>query len=131
MGAGIGAGAGALASVIGVMVTRGKPTVVYPEMALVFRLTTPVTISTEQSAAAFQPVTQQDFSQPGLIRRGPPAAPYGAPPPPYYSGYAGYGYPYPAYGYPAPYYYGPGFGIGFGFAPGFYYRGGPRYYRRW
>jgi hypothetical protein len=107
MGAGIGAGAGALVSVFGVLVTRGRPTVVYPETLLTFRLGAPLTISTERSVQAFQPVTQQDFAQPMMVRRGPPP-PY---PPPYYAGY--YGYPYPYYG-PRVYFGGPGF-----------------YYRRW
>jgi hypothetical protein len=114
MGAGIGAGAGALASVLGVMVTRGHPTVVYPEMMLTFRLANPVTISTERSSMAFQPVNPQDYAQPTMVRRGPP--PGYPPPPPYYAGY--YGYPY-AY----PYYY--------GYGPRFYFYGGPRFYRRW
>jgi hypothetical protein len=79
-GAGIGAAAGAAASTIGVLMTRGKPTVVYPEMVLTFRLEAPLTISTERSAGAFQPVMPEDYEQqPTLYRRGPPA-----PPPPTY-----------------------------------------------
>ena len=91
-GAGIGAGAGAAASVIGVLLTRGRATEVYPESLLTFRTTEPITISTERSSAAFEPVRQEDYEpaarprQPRLARR--PA--YG-------------GYPYPGYGYPPVY----------------------------
>ena len=71
-GAGIGALAGAAASTIGVLMTRGKPTVVYPEMVLTFRMEAPLNISTERSAAAFQPVIPEDYEQqPTLYRRGP------------------------------------------------------------
>jgi type IV secretion system protein VirB10 len=83
-GAGIGALAGAAASTIGVLTTRGKPTVVYPEMVLTFRVEAPLNISTERSAGAFQPVMPEDYEQqPTLYRRGP------APPQPAYFG----GYP--------------------------------------
>jgi hypothetical protein len=111
VGAAAGAGAGAIASTIGVLVTHGKPTVIYPEDSLTFRTVTPTTISTERSAQAFLPVTQQDYEQSGprLQRRA-------AVPPPYYR-------PYPYYG-PYPYYYGPGF---YGPSIGFYGRFG----RRW
>jgi hypothetical protein len=78
-GAGVGALAGAAASTVGVLMTRGKATVVYPEMVLTFRLESPLNISTERSAGAFQPVMQEDYEQPTLYRRGPPA-----PPPPTY-----------------------------------------------
>ena len=60
-GAAIGAGVGAVAGLIGVMATRGKPTVIPPETVLSFRLQAPVTISTEHSQFAFQPVTQEDY----------------------------------------------------------------------
>src|SRR3984885_14578014 len=101
-GAAIGAGAGFVASVAGVLLTRGKPTIIPPEDVLTFRLESPVTISTVRSNVAFRPVTSQDYAQakpapprPRLVR------PY--PPPPY--GY--YGYPYGPYPYPAYYgYYG-------------------------
>ena len=100
-GAAIGAGAGFVASVAGVLLTRGKPTIIPPEDLLTFRLENPVTISTVRSNVAFRPVTPQDYAQakpapprPRLVR------PY---PPPY--GY--YGYPYGPYPYPAYYgYYG-------------------------
>jgi hypothetical protein len=101
-GAAIGAGAGFVASVAGVLLTRGKPTIIPPEDVLTFRLENPVTISTVRSNVAFRPVTADDYAQakpapprPRLVR------PY--PPPPY--GY--YAYPYGPYPYgPYPAYYG-------------------------
>jgi hypothetical protein len=103
-GAAIGAGAGFVASVAGVLLTRGKPTIIPPEDVLTFRLENPVTISTVRSNVAFRPVNPQDYAQakpapprPRLVR------PY--PPPPY--GYYGYPYGPYAYGpYPYPAYYG-------------------------
>ena len=94
-GAAIGAGAGFVASIAGVLLTRGKPTVIPPEDVLTFRLENPVTISTVRSNVAFRPVTPQDYAQ---ARPAPPrprlVRPY--PPPPY--GYYPYPYgPYPAY----------------------------------
>jgi hypothetical protein len=94
-GAAIGAGAGFVASMAGVLLTRGKPTIIPPEDLLTFRLENPVTVSTVRSNVAFRPVTPQDYAQakpapprPRLVR------PY--PPPPY--GYYPYPYgPYPAY----------------------------------
>src|ERR1039457_6152621 len=41
-GAAIGAGAGAVVGLAGVLLTRGQPTVVYPETLLTFRINTPV-----------------------------------------------------------------------------------------
>jgi hypothetical protein len=131
-GAAIGAGAGAAAGIIGVLLTRGRPTLIYPESVLTFQVTAPVTISTEHAPQAYQYVSTQQ--QPYLSQQRQPArygtgAPYatGAPPPqPYGYGY-GYGYPYPyAYGYPYPYY--GGFGVFVGPRYGFY--GGYRGFRR-
>src|SRR5208282_1128716 len=53
-GAAIGAGAGLIAGTVGVLLTRGRPTVIYPESILTFRLSAPVTISTEKAPQAFQ-----------------------------------------------------------------------------
>ena len=117
-GAAIGAGAGAAAGIIGVLVTRHHPTVVYPETALTFQVTTPVTVSTDRAPQAFRFVGPEDY-QPGMqyaTRPGPrpvgPGSYYYAP------GYApayGYGYPYPYYyGYGYPYYWGPGIGVYWG-----------------
>jgi hypothetical protein len=100
-GAAIGAGAGFVASVAGVLLTRGKPTIIPPEDVLTFRLENPVTISTVRSNVAFRPVTSQDYAQSKPAPRPRLARPY--PPPPY--GY--YAYPYGPYPYPAYYgYYG-------------------------
>jgi hypothetical protein len=109
-GAAIGAGVGATAGIIGVMSTPGKPTVISPETVLSFRLQTPVTISTDNSQFAFQPVTQSDYDSHSAQGRPRMARP-GPPPPPYYPG--PYRYPY-AYGYPYPYFYqGPFVGFGY------------------
>lgn len=97
-GAAIGAGIGATAGIIGVMSTQGRPTVIRPETVLSFRLTAPVTISTEKSQFAFQPVTQSDYNSPQQqqIR---PRMNRRPPPPPYYPYPYAYGpYPYPYYG---------------------------------
>ncbi|MBI1955123.1 MAG: hypothetical protein HYS38_01885 [Acidobacteria bacterium] len=105
-GAGMGAIAGAAASTIGVLVTRGKATVVYPEAVLTFRTLQPLTISTERSAPAFLPVRQDDYDSQQLQRRAVP--PTLAPPRPFYSGGIYYGGPRviihsrPRYFYPAP-----------------------------
>lgn len=124
VGAGVGAAAGVVASTIGVLLTRGRQTVVYPEAPLTFALETPLTVETSE---AFQPASQQDYNP--RLQAGPPAyrpgygqgPTYGPPPAPYYGGYAPapyYPYPY-AYGYPYPY-WGPSLYFGFG-----------RGFRRW
>jgi hypothetical protein len=120
VGAGVGAGAGLVVSTIGVLLTRGRPTIVYPEQPLTFRLEAPLTI--EGTEMAFHPASEQDYQQRAL-RPGPPALRYGAAPP----------YPPPyGYAYPGPYYYGAYVGpyYGWGFGPNFYfsYRRG---FRRW
>jgi len=109
VGAGVGAAAGVVASTIGVLLTRGRPTIVYPEQALTFRLDAPITV--EGPTEAFQPASQRDYEQTAL-RRPVPRPGYGPPPPP-----PPYFYPYAPY--PYPYYYGPSFYFG--------YRG----FRRW
>lgn len=119
VGAGVGAGAGLVVSTIGVLLTRGRPTVVFPETPLTFALQAPLTVDTSQ---AFQPAPppQYNAGYQAPAYRGPASgpAPYGPPPAPYYGGYyapAPYYYPYPyAYGYPYPYYWGPSFYIGVG-----------------
>jgi hypothetical protein len=117
VGAGVGAGAGLVVSTIGVLLTRGRQTVVFPEQPLTFRLEAPLTV--EGTEAAFHPATEQDYQQ-----RGPrpgPSLRYGAgAPPPYY----GYAYPAPYYGG----YFGPYYGYGFGPSFGFSYH---RFGRRW
>jgi hypothetical protein len=129
-GAAIGAGAGAVVGTIGVLLTRGRPTIIPPEAVMTFRVDGPVTIATDHAPQAFRFVAATDYNRaPGLqARPGPPPPAYGAPYgagyaagyPGYAYGYPGYGYPYygyPYYGYP---YYG-GFGVYVG--PGFYGRG--------
>jgi len=129
-GAAVGAGIGAAAGIIGVLVTRGRPTVLYPESMLTFRLETPLAISTERGQIAFQPVAQSDYAQdqdaygqqPTLTNRPVYQYPYG----PYYYGYYGYG-PYPYYWGPYGYWGGyPFIGFGFGYRGGFGFRGGFR-----
>jgi hypothetical protein len=121
-GAAIGAGAGLVASTIGVLVTRGHPTIVYPEARLTFRLAKPVTFSTATAPQAFVPASAINPNQRAGMQGPPPGyngcggpygcAPYG--PPPYYYG--------PYY----PYYWGPSFGFYYGggwYGRGFYGRG--------
>jgi hypothetical protein len=104
-GAGIGAAAGAAAGTFGVLLTRGRPTVVYPEAQLTFRLVAPLTVSTQDSPA-YQPVTQADYGQGNLQPRRAATQP---PPYPYYYGYGGYYDPFIYPGFYPGFYYGPGF----------------------
>ena len=136
-GAAIGAGAGALAGTIGVLLTRGHATVIYPESALTFQITAPVTVYTDSALQAFHAVNPEVYQQaappPPPIEPAPQVAP--PPPPPVVYPYP-YPYPYPVV-YPAPVYYpyyprvyGPTFSVFFGGYPRYYgyrYRG-PRYY---
>lgn len=97
-GAGMGAIAGAAASTVGVLVTRGRGTIVYPEATLTFRTLVPLTISTENAAHAFQAVRQEDYEPARRLERRAVAPPSLYPPPFYYSDY------YRPY---SPYFYGP------------------------
>jgi len=108
--AAIGAGAGAAAGIIGVLLTRGRPTFISPEQVLTFRVENPITVSTERAPQAFRYVGPGDYQtdQPRPYAPRPPASYYGAGYPAYGPGY------YPYYGYGYPYYYGPSIGIGFG-----------------
>jgi hypothetical protein len=121
-GAAIGAGAGAAVGLVGVLLTRGRPTIVYPETQLTFQVSAPVTVDTEHAPQAFHAAGSDDYQQSTVnydsqAPRGP-CGPYGCPPYPYpYYAYYGPGY------YPYPYYWGPGFGFYYG--RGFY---GRRYY---
>jgi hypothetical protein len=115
-GAAIGAGAGLVAGTIGVLVTRGRPTVIYPESQLTFRLANPVTFSTELAPQAFVDARTLDVQRASSQR-----APQG-PRPPGYQGGPYYPPPYygPAYYEPYyPYFWGPTFGFGF-YGRGFY-----------
>ena len=141
-GAAIGAGAGLIASTVGVLLTRGRPTVIYPETMLTFRLSAPITISTEHAPQAFQSVGPGGYTggYTGGYNGGYPGGPsaQGAPLRSEGSGWncLGYGYPAPPvanapapYYYPYPYAYWPSFSFWYG--PGFYGRGyyGRGYYR--
>jgi hypothetical protein len=119
-GAAIGAGAGAAAGILGVLLTRGRPTVLYPESVLTFRIEAPVDISTEHAPQAFRYADTQDYGQ-GYRAQGPPPRPAG---PPAY-GYAPGPVPPPYYA-PYPYYWGPGVSVFIG--PRFGYVYGPRFY---
>jgi hypothetical protein len=116
VGAGVGAAAGLVVSTIGVLLTRGRATVVSPETSLTFSMQTPIALDNSQQT--FRYASQYDYN----ARVAPPAGsrsgygsaygrPYPYAPPPYYGGYYA---PYPyAYGYPYPY-YGPSLFLGFG-----------------
>jgi hypothetical protein len=114
-GAAIGAGAGAGAGAVAVMLTRNRPTVIYPETALTFRIDAPVVVSTARAPHAFRMVGPEDYNRPvqaELAPRAParrPMGPVWGPMP----------YPYPPYGGP---YYGPGVGVGIVFGRGAYGR---------
>jgi len=127
-GAAIGAGAGLIASTVGVLLTRGRPTVLYPETLMTFRLAAPLTISTEHAPQAFQTVGPGGYvgGYNGGYRGGPSAQ--GAPLPESGWNCLGYGWPAPPvanapppYYYPYPYAYWPSFSFWYG--PGFYGRG--------
>ncbi len=111
VGAGIGAAAGLVASTIGVLVTRGYPTVVYPETPLTFSMQTAIVVDNSQQA--FHYAQQYDYNARAAGPVGPRPG-YGSaygPPPPYYGGYYAPAYGYP---YPYPYFYGPSVYFGFG-----------------
>ncbi len=119
-GAAIGAGAGAAVGIVGVLLTRGQPTIVVPEQILTFRLEGPVTISTEHSSQAFHYIEPGEYDQ--RYASAPPPA-YGYAPAPGYAAYPApyyYGYAYP-YGYPNYWGWGPGVSLFYG---GGFYRGG-------
>ena len=130
-GAAIGAGAGAAVGILGVLLTRGQPTILYPEQVLTFRVEQPVMIATERAPQAFRWVEPEDYNQ-GLqasrpMTPRPACGPYGCPPPSLYGGGYPYApYPYYGYGYGVYPYWGPSFGFYYG--PRFYGRG---YYRGW
>ena len=125
-GAGIGAGVGAAAGIIGVLLTHNHETRVYPESALTFQVTSPITVATANAPQAFRYVGPEDYNRPATqyttSRPGPGTVVspnYYGPGyyPPYYGGYYGY-----------PYYWGPSVVIGGGWGyRGFYgFRGGFR-----
>jgi hypothetical protein len=108
-----------LLGTIGVLVTRGAPSVIHPEQVLTFRVEAPVTFSTAIAPNAFHWIQPGEYDRPVYA-----SAPRPAPRPYYaYAGpvvYAPYPYPY----YYSPFWYGPS--VGFFFRGGHYYRGGWR-----
>ena len=116
VGAGVGAAAGLVVSTIGVLLTRGRPTVVYPETPLTFSMETPIVIDNSQQS--FQYASQVNYNA-GMARPPAPRPGYGTaygpgyypPPAPYYGGYGPGVYAAP---YPYPYYWGPSFYFGYG-----------------
>lgn len=132
-GAAIGAGAGAAAGILGVLLTHNHETRLYPETALTFQVTSPVTVSTVNAPGAYRYVGPDDYDRPNaqyntrptLVRPAPAVGAYYGPAygpayaPGYYPPYYGYGY---SYGYP---YWGPSVVIGGGWGRGGgFYRGG-------
>jgi hypothetical protein len=117
-GAAIGAGAGLIAGTVGVLLTRGRPTVIYPESVLTFRLSEPITISTDRAPQAFRYVDTNQYNR-ASVAQGPPPS----------SGWTckGYGWPPPPPYYYYPYYY-PGPAVAFWYGPSFFY--GRGYYGR-
>jgi hypothetical protein len=105
-GAAVGAGIGAGAGILAVLTTRGRPTILFPESQLTFRLEAPLDVSTERGSVAFQPVGQADYQQDQdryaqrqLVHR-PAYGPYGYPYVPYnYAAYPYYWSPYPYFGF--------------------------------
>jgi hypothetical protein len=89
-GAAIGAGIGAAAGIAGVMMTRNRPTILYPETALTFAVLEPLTVSTANAPHAFRFVGPEDYNQPPIraALQPRPRAPYPMyyPYPPYYGG---------------------------------------------
>ncbi len=117
-GAAIGAGVGAIAGLAAVIATHNHPAVVYPETALTFQTTAPITVSTTNAPQAFRYAGPEDFQQQAApVMRGAAPRPYPGPGAAYAPGYVyppayfyGRGY-YPGY-YSGYYpYYGPGFGV--------------------
>jgi hypothetical protein len=127
-GAAIGAGIGAAAGLAGVMFTRNRPTVVYPEAVLTFRIDAPVTVSTARAPMAFRYVDGSDYDRPdGNFEprpREPRRAYPPAYPPMYGPGFYGPGY-YPYWGPSVAFVYGGGYFRGPGWGR---YGGG---WRRW
>lgn len=111
-GAGIGAAAGAAAAGIGVLLTRGRATEIWPESQLTFRLVSPLTINTERAPHAFLQVRQDDYEQRQQLQRRPAQQP-----PTLWGGYPMWGGPGLWWGgYPYSYWGGPGWGGGFGYS---------------
>jgi hypothetical protein len=118
-GAAIGAAAGAAAASIGVLLTRGYPTILAPETLLTFQVTAPVKIETSYAPQAFRFAYFSDDSQVQVQSLQVSA----------YSGYPPYSYSYYIYAPPYyPYYY-PYYSTPFFYGPSFnFFVGYPTYY---
>jgi hypothetical protein len=123
-GAAIGAGAGAAAGLIGVLLTRGKATVIYPESLLTFQLEAPVPISTDRAPLAFRYAESNDYGHGSYAGQSEPRG-YAPAPLPRYRPYYYDPYYYPSYyrGSGLSVYVGPRFSYGS-------YRGYRRGFRR-
>ena len=117
-GAAIGAASGAAAGILGVLLTRGHPSILYPESVLTFRVEAPVTIATDRAPDAFHFIEPGEYQQSYRAQAPPPERPRYA-----------YAAPYPYYA-PYPYFYGPRFGFFFGSGYGRYYGGHRGFYGR-
>ena len=113
-GAGVGAGVGAAAGLAGILLTRGKPTVVYPETLLTFELESSFDVNTQSGAFRYADSRDYERDRNYSVRQPRQQQP---PPPPYYGGYGGYG-PGWGYGYPYGGYGGVGIIIGRGYGYG-------------
>ena len=140
-GAAIGAAAGAAAGSIGVLLTRGDPTIIVPETLLTFQVTTPVKIETSYAPQAFRFACFSGYPQVQVPAQSQHPSAYPPPPPypypyayaPSYYAYFPYYFYYPYYPYyAAPYFYGPSFRFFLGY-PTYYGRHGCCGYRghRW
>ena len=130
-GAAIGAAAGAAASTIGVLLTRGDPSILAPETLMTFQVTTAVKIETSHAPQLFRFAYFSDYPQVQTpsqkaaaypypnrdVYYGPPSYVYYAPPP-YYAPYWPHYWPY----YSTPYFYGPSFSFFFGYPTYYGYR---------
>jgi hypothetical protein len=120
-GAAVGAGVGATAGAIAVLLTRNRPTVVYPETALTFRVEAPITVSTARAPQAFRYVDPNEYDRPVQMTARPRPQPQRCwtcgGPPPYWGPMM---YPYPGWGW------GPYYGTGVAVVVGH-----PGRYRRW
>ena len=120
-GAAIGAGAGLAIGLAGVLLTRGRPTVIETESRLTFEVSAPVSISTVNAPQAFRYMDPNAY-QASISAQAPPPAPRPAP------ASSGYGCPPPPP--PPPYYYAPAY-YPYYWGPSVAFWWGPRYYGGW
>lgn len=116
-GAAAGAGVGAAAGIIGVLATRNRPSVIYPETMLTFQTENAVNISLSAASGAFRYVGPDDYTRPVMrttqVAPAPRAYGYG---PGYYPYYNPYYYPYwGGFGWGPSVFIGGGFRFGGGF----------------